>query len=134
VTEADWLAITDPEAILEFVRIKANGREVRLVAHFLHRIPAAAPGRTLPITARSIIMKNVTIRRCPTCSNIISYTDQLTAELRNDPDVKVNVVDGSKGEFTAEVDGRRINGKNGDSLRDASEAAAEIRGQSPIPA
>ncbi len=79
-------------------------------------------------------MKNVTIRRCPTCSNIISYTDQLTAELRNDPDVKVNVVDGSKGEFTAEVDGRRINGKNGDSLRDASEVAAEIRGQSPIPA
>jgi len=79
-------------------------------------------------------MKNVTIRRCPTCSNIGSYTDQLTAELRNDPDVKVNVVDGSKGEFTAEVDGRRINGKNGDSLRDASEVAAEIRGQSPIPA
>jgi len=79
-------------------------------------------------------MKNVTIRRCPTCSNIGSYTDQLTAELRNDPDVKVNVVDGSKGEFTAEVDGRRINGKTGDSLRDASEVAAEIRGQSPIPA
>jgi len=79
-------------------------------------------------------MKNVTIRRCPTCSNIGSYTDQLTAELRNDPDVKVNVVDGSKGEFTAEVDGRQINGKTGDSLRDASEVAAEIRGQSPIPA
>jgi len=79
-------------------------------------------------------MKNVTIRRCPTCSNIGGYTDQLTAELRNDPDVKVNVVDGSKGEFTAEVDGRRINGKTGDSLRDASEVAAEIRGQSPIPA
>jgi len=45
-----------------------------------------------------------------------------------DWDVTVNVVEGSKGEFSLEVDGRRIDGKSGDSLRDASELAGEIRG------
>jgi enoyl-CoA hydratase/carnithine racemase len=73
-------------------------------------------------------MKNVTIRRCPTCSNIGSHTDQLAADLRNDPNVKVNVVDGAKGEFSVEVDGRKINGMSGESLRDASDLATEIRG------
>lgn len=79
-------------------------------------------------------MKNVTIRRCPTCQNIGSHTDQLAAELRNDTNTRVNVVDGSKGEFTVEVDGRRINGSNGDSLRDTSDLANEIRGMSASPA
>lgn len=73
-------------------------------------------------------MKTVTIRRCSTCQNIGSHTDQLAADLRNDPNVRVNVVDGNKGEFTVEVDGRAINAKSGESLRDASELAAEIRG------
>jgi hypothetical protein len=73
-------------------------------------------------------MKTVTIRRCPTCSTIGSHTDQLTAGLKNDPNVKVNVVDGAKGEFTVEVDGKAVNAKNGESLRDASDLAGEIRG------
>ena len=73
-------------------------------------------------------MRNVTICRCPTCQNIGSHTDQLVSELRNDPNVRVNVVDGNKGQFTVEVDGRRINAKTGESLRDATELAAEIRG------
>ncbi|HEY1187371.1 MAG TPA: hypothetical protein VGE74_06915 [Gemmata sp.] len=73
-------------------------------------------------------MKNVTIRRCPVCQNIGNHTDQVAAQLRNDPNTKVSVVDGNKGEFTVEVDGRRINGTNGDSLRDVSELANEIRG------
>lgn len=79
-------------------------------------------------------MKNVTIRRCPVCQNIGSHTDQLAADLRNDPNVKVDVVDGAKGEFAIEVDGRRIDGTSGDSLRDASELAAEIRGRQPASA
>jgi hypothetical protein len=73
-------------------------------------------------------MRNVTIHRCPVCGTIKGRSDELVAELRNDPDVKVNVVDGGKGEFTVEVDGQRIDGKSGDSLRDTSELAAEIRG------
>ena len=73
-------------------------------------------------------MKNVTIRRCPTCPNIGGHTDQLAAELRSDPNVRVNVVDGAKGEFGVEVDGRPINAMDGASLRPPAEMAAEIRG------
>ena len=73
-------------------------------------------------------MKNVTIRRCPTCSSISGHTDQVAAELRKDPDLKVNVVDGSKGEFSVEVDGRPVRAKSGESMRDPSELASEIRG------
>ena len=74
-------------------------------------------------------MRNVTIRRCPTCQNIGTQAVQLAADLRNDPDTKVSVVDGSKGEFTIEADGRKVNGMNGDSFRDPSEMANEIRGR-----
>jgi hypothetical protein len=79
-------------------------------------------------------MRNVTIRRCPTCQNIGGYTNQLASELRSDPNIRVNVVDGRKGEFTVELDGRGINGYDGESLRDASDLAAEIRGAQPAPA
>ena len=73
-------------------------------------------------------MRNVTIRRCPTCQNIGSHTDQLVSELRNDPNLNVSVVDGNKGEFTVDVDGKRINAKNGESLRDVSDLSSEIHG------
>jgi len=74
-------------------------------------------------------MRNVTIHRCPTCQNIGSHTKELTDELRRDPDTRVNVVDGNKGEFTVDVDGRRINGMKGDSFRDSRELAEDIRGR-----
>jgi hypothetical protein len=73
-------------------------------------------------------MKTVTIRRCSTCSTIGSHTDQLADSLKGDPNVKVNVVDGAKGEFTVEVDGKAVNAKSGESLRDAADLAGEIRG------
>ena len=73
-------------------------------------------------------MRDVTIRRCPTCPNIGSHTDQITAALRNDPNLNVRVVDGNKGEFNVEVDGKTINGTSGASLRTPNEVAAEIRG------
>jgi hypothetical protein len=73
-------------------------------------------------------MKNVTIRRCPTCSAIGGHTDQLAADLRKDPNVRVNVVDGNKGEFAVDVDGRRVTATDGESLRDVSDIAREIRG------
>ena len=78
-------------------------------------------------------MRNVTIRRCPTCQTIGSHTDQLQASLRNDPNLNVRVVDGSKGEFTVEVDGRPVNAKDGESLRSPDEVAAEIRGTEVAP-
>jgi hypothetical protein len=73
-------------------------------------------------------MRNVTIRRCPMCQNIGSHADQLASELKGDPNIRVNIVDGNKGELTVEVDGRRINGKEGDLLRDPTDLAAEVRG------
>lgn len=73
-------------------------------------------------------MRNVTIRRCPTCSNIGSRVDELKTALGNDQDLNVTVVDGNKGEFTVDVDGRRIKGANGSMLRSADEIAADVRG------
>lgn len=73
-------------------------------------------------------MRNVTIHRCPTCPNIGGYTNQLVTALRNDPNVKVNVVDGHKGEFSVDVDGLPINTMDGESLRPAWELETEIRG------
>jgi hypothetical protein len=73
-------------------------------------------------------MRDVIIHRCPVCDNIRTHTEQLVAELRNVRGVGIDVMDGNKGEFTIEADGRRINGKKGDLLRDPTELAAEIRG------
>lgn len=67
-------------------------------------------------------MKTVTIHRCPVCDTIKGKTDRLVADLKDDPDLRVNVVDGSRGEFTVEVDGRRIDGN------ETADLAAEIRG------
>lgn len=73
-------------------------------------------------------MKQVTIRRCPTCSAIGGHTDQVKAVFANDPDVRVNVVDGKKGEFNVEVDGKRVTSMTGESLRSVDELAGDIRG------
>ena len=59
---------------------------------------------------------------------VLENAYQVAAELRKDPDLKVNVVDGSKGEFSVEVDGRPVRAKSGESMRDPSELASEIRG------
>lgn len=73
-------------------------------------------------------MKNVTIHRCPTCDSIKAQTDQLVADLKKDQNLNVSVVDGATGEFSIEVDGKRIDGKSGDSTRGIAELASEIRG------
>lgn len=74
-------------------------------------------------------MKNVTIHRCPVCSNIRSHTDQLKAALQGDPELNVKVLDGREGEFSIDVDDRTIDGTMGENLRSADEIAAEIRGE-----
>ena len=73
-------------------------------------------------------MKNVTIRRCPSCASIGSYADQLVSALRTDPDVDVRVIDGAKGELSVQVDGRNVRVQSGDSFRDSLDVAAEVRG------
>lgn len=73
-------------------------------------------------------MKQVTIRRCPTCSTIGSLTNSVSAALKNDKDVKVQVVDGAKGEFTVEVDDRKVAGPTGDMLPTAEEVVNAVNG------
>jgi hypothetical protein len=73
-------------------------------------------------------MKQVTIRRCPTCSTIGSHTDAVVAELKRDPNLKVQVVDGAKGEFTVEVDGRPVHKMSGEMMPTAEEVATAVRG------
>ena len=65
---------------------------------------------------------------------ILGHTEQLVSELRKDRGIGIEVVDGNKREFTVEVDGRSINSKDGESLRDAGDVAAEIRGAQPATA
>jgi hypothetical protein len=100
--------------------------------HFLWQAGVAsfaeADTTIAPMAERNTVMRNVAIHRCPACDKIKGRTDDLVAEMRNDPDVKVSVVDGAKGEFSVEVDGQQIDGKSGYALREASELAAEIRG------
>lgn len=73
-------------------------------------------------------MKNVVIHRCPVCDTIKDQANHLVADLKSDQNLSVKVVDGAKGEFNIDVDGRRIEGKSGDSARATSELVAEIRG------
>lgn len=67
-------------------------------------------------------MKTVTIHRCPVCETIKGKTDQLVADLKGEPDLRVNVVDGDRGEFSVDVDGRRIEGS------EPADLATAIRG------
>ena len=48
-------------------------------------------------------------------------------ELRKQPGVEVQVVDGNRGEFTVLVDGEEVARKAGDSLPRAEEAVAAVR-------
>ena len=74
-------------------------------------------------------MKQVTIRRCPVCHNIGRLTNEVSAALKNDKDVKVNVVDGAKGEFTVEVDGRPVSKLSGEMTPTADEVTRAVRGE-----
>jgi len=74
-------------------------------------------------------MKQVTIRRCPVCHNIGNLTSMVTAALKNDPDTNVNVVEGEKGEFTVEVDGRPISKKSGETLPTAQNVVKAVHGK-----
>lgn len=73
-------------------------------------------------------MKQVTIRRCPTCASIRSHTDAVVAELKRDPEANVRVVDGKTGEFTVEVDGRPIPTAHGEMMPTVEEVATAVRG------
>jgi hypothetical protein len=73
-------------------------------------------------------MKQVTIRRCPVCQNIRGLTDEVTAALKTDTDLNVRVVDGAKGEFTVEVDGRKVSGPSGEMLPTVDEVTRAVRG------
>jgi hypothetical protein len=83
---------------------------------------------------KETIMKQVTIRRCPVCSNIRSETDAIVAQLRNDRNVKVQVVDGNKGEFTVEVDGQPVSRLTGEMMPTVDEVVAAVRGEAATPA
>ena len=73
-------------------------------------------------------MTQVTIRRCPVCHNIGGLTNEISAALKNDTDVKVNVMDGAKGEFTVEVDGQTVSKLSGEMLPTVDEVTRAIRG------
>jgi hypothetical protein len=73
-------------------------------------------------------MKQVTIRRCPVCTSIRSHTDAVVAELRRDPNLNVQVVDGAKGEFTVDVDGRTVSKLSGEMMPTVEEVASAARG------
>jgi hypothetical protein len=73
-------------------------------------------------------MHYVTIRRCPVCPEIGRHAAELAGEIREDKELNVRVTDGAEGEFDIELNGRRIDGKDGDELRPIDDLAAEVRG------
>jgi hypothetical protein len=48
--------------------------------------------------------------------------------LQKEPDTRVQVIDGGRGEFTVTVDGREVVRKNGDHLPEPQEVLAAVRG------
>jgi hypothetical protein len=72
-------------------------------------------------------MKQVTIRRCPVCPSIRGHTDTVVDELKRDPNVSVRVVDGSKGEFTVEVDGKRVSTLSDETPPTVERVASAVR-------
>jgi uncharacterized Zn-binding protein involved in type VI secretion len=50
----------------------------------------------------------------------------VAAALRNEPDVKVSVIDGSPGELTITVDGEEV-ARKGESLPEINEVVAAVR-------
>ncbi len=72
-------------------------------------------------------MKQVVIRRCPVCPDIGSLTGSVVAALENEKDVGVHVEDGAKGEFTVEVDGRKVVSPKGEMLPTADEVTNAVR-------
>jgi hypothetical protein len=72
-------------------------------------------------------MKQVVIRRCPDCPNIGSLTDSVVAALENEKDVGVHVEDGAKGEFTVEVDGRKVATPKGEMLPTVNEVVSAVQ-------
>lgn len=73
-------------------------------------------------------MKQVTIRRCPSCASIRGLTSAVQAALKGAAGAQVNVVDGAQGEFVVEVDGKRVSGLTGEMLPTADEVAGAVRG------
>jgi predicted Rdx family selenoprotein len=57
----------------------------------------------------------------------------VAAELRKEPGLDVQLVDGGKGEFTVQVDGRTVAEKRGDAFPSPDEIKAAVRraGQQP---
>ncbi|MBM3980422.1 MAG: hypothetical protein FJ304_09065 [Planctomycetes bacterium] len=74
-------------------------------------------------------MKQVTIRRCPSCENIRGLTSAVQTTLKGEAGAQVNVVDGAKGEFVVEVDGKRVSGLTGEMLPTADEVTRAVRGE-----
>lgn len=59
-------------------------------------------------------MTNITIHRCPVCSQIGNLSRMVEMELKRQPDVHVEVVDGMKGEFRVDADDTNIYSLDGD--------------------
>ena len=55
----------------------------------------------------------------------------MAAELRKEPGLQVEVVDGGKGEFTVLVDGKTV-AQKGDSMPSADEVLAAVRKAAPV--
>jgi hypothetical protein len=74
-------------------------------------------------------MKTVTITRCPMCPEIKGHTQQVVDGLRNEPNTRVVVKDGAKGEFSIHVDGREV-ARKAEALPDVQSAIAAVKNAS----
>ncbi len=72
-------------------------------------------------------MKQVIIRRCPVCPNIGRLSNEVATTLKSAKDLDVKVVDGAKGEFTVEVDGREVSKLSGEMLPTVDEVISAVR-------
>ena len=76
-------------------------------------------------------MKQVTIHRCPECTTLQRRAEELATELRRQPDINVQIVDGAKGEFAVEVEGQKVTPKA--EYPTGNEILTVVRGQAKTP-
>jgi hypothetical protein len=76
-------------------------------------------------------MKQVTIHRCSECTTLHRKAEELATELRRQPDIQVEIVDGAKGEFNIEVEGQRVTSEA--EFPTGNEVLAVVRGQAKTP-
>ena len=76
-------------------------------------------------------MSHIAIKRCPDCTPIRSWAQEVAAALKSDLGLNARVEDGVEGEFAVYVDSVPVIQRNVDTLPSVDEVEAAVRNAIP---